>query len=700
MAERIGRYEIKRELGRGGMAAVYLAFDPRFRRQVAVKVLPRQFTHDPRYLARFEQEAQTIATLEHPAIVPVYDFGEHEDAPYLVMRYMAGGNLRARLSGEPLPLQEIASALDRLAPALDHAHELGIIHRDLKPANILFDYEGRPYLADFGIARLAEASHTMTVVGTPAYMSPEQAESKVKLDGRSDVYALGVMLYELLSGVQPYTAETPTGQMLMHVLEPVPDILKANPKLPPEAQKVIEKGMAKDRDERYQSAADLATAVNALLVSEMTAESAPATAPVVAGAAVENRVAEPEAAPLPSEDVPVEAPDEEVVRPETEPERAVSEQEVTPPERVADRGVAAEASSDSVQPVSEPGAEARPSESAATWRDLPIWVWGLAALALLVIVGLGIRFVLPGDPVDETPIAPTLIASVAAAAPIRKGDTTPIGEIIIVEAETPTGETSADADMPPPEAVAGDTWLRLADEMTMVFVPAGSFPMGSDGGNEDELPVHEVALDGFWIDRTEVTNSQYGRCVSEGSCEPSSLVSDGNFNGDDYPVVGVSWFDAEAYCTWTGASLPSEAQWEYAARGPEGPVFPWGDEFDGKRANFCDINCPYDYAQGADDDGFAFTAPVGSYEASASWAGELDMAGNVWEWVNDWYDSDYYANSPARNPQGPESGELKMKRGGAWGSAVESLRSTTRDIGSPDLREDYIGFRCVVASGS
>ena len=147
---------------------------------------------------------------------------------------------------------------------------MGVIHRDLKPGNILFDHRGNPYLADFGIARLAEASQTMTMIGTPAYMSPEQVESELKLDGRSDIYALGVMLYEMLAGAQPYTAETPTGQMLMHVTEPVPDILAIDRDLPPGTQAVIEKAMAKDREERYQTAAELAAAVHGLAAAGET----------------------------------------------------------------------------------------------------------------------------------------------------------------------------------------------------------------------------------------------------------------------------------------------------------------------------------------------------------------------------------------------------------------------------------------------
>jgi serine/threonine-protein kinase len=173
----IGRYQIKKALGRGGMATVHLAHDPRFKREVALKVLPREFLHDPTFHARFEREAQTIAAIEHPAIVPVYDFGEQEGQPFLVMRYMPGGSLADRLSQGPLTIAETAEVMKRLAPALDIAHEKGIIHRDLKPGNILFDQYGEAYLSDFGIVKLAQATTTFTgssVIGTPAYMSPEQ----------------------------------------------------------------------------------------------------------------------------------------------------------------------------------------------------------------------------------------------------------------------------------------------------------------------------------------------------------------------------------------------------------------------------------------------------------------------------------------------------------------------------------------------
>jgi serine/threonine-protein kinase len=204
--EKIGRYEIKNELGRGGMATVYHAHDPHFKRDVALKVLPREFLHDPTFRARFEREAQTIAQLEHPAIVPVYDFGEETGQPYIVMRYMSGGSLADRLRRESLATSEAARIVTRLAPALDEAHSQGIVHRDLKPANILFDQRGDPYISDFGIAKLSQDSATFTgsaIVGTPAYMSPEQARGEKDLDGRSDIYALGVILFEMLTGKRP-----------------------------------------------------------------------------------------------------------------------------------------------------------------------------------------------------------------------------------------------------------------------------------------------------------------------------------------------------------------------------------------------------------------------------------------------------------------------------------------------------------------
>ncbi len=245
------------------MATVYLAHDPRFNRQVAIKVLPRQFTHDPTFRARFEREAQVIANLEHPAIVPVHDFGEEEEQPYLVMRYMPGGSLADLLQQGSLSPNKVAEILMRIAHALDRAHSQGVIHRDLKPGNILFDQYGDPYLADFGIAKLAEATATITgssIIGTPAYMSPEQVKGQ-KLDGRSDIYTLAVIVFEMLTGRQPYEAETPMGQAFKHVLEPVPHILEGNPELPQAVDEVLMRGLAKEPDDRFATAVDFMRAL-------------------------------------------------------------------------------------------------------------------------------------------------------------------------------------------------------------------------------------------------------------------------------------------------------------------------------------------------------------------------------------------------------------------------------------------------------
>lgn len=268
----IGRYEVKAELGRGGMATVFHGYDPRFKRDVAIKVLPREFLHDPSFRARFEREAQTIAALEHAAIVPVYDFGEQSGVPYFVMRLMPGGSLADHLKQKgSLTLPDVSRIFNRLAPALDYAHSKGVIHRDLKPGNILFDQNNDPYLSDFGIAKLTQGSASFTgsaIVGTPSYMSPEQARSDAVVDARSDVYALGAILFELLTGQTPYKGDTPMSVVVKHITEPVPRILSVDPNLPADCETLISKAMAKDPDARYQTAGEFASALETVALNK------------------------------------------------------------------------------------------------------------------------------------------------------------------------------------------------------------------------------------------------------------------------------------------------------------------------------------------------------------------------------------------------------------------------------------------------
>jgi serine/threonine protein kinase len=262
--DKVGRYKIKSELGRGGMATVYRAHDPSSNREVAIKVLPPEMLHNLVTRARFKRELKLVASLEHPAIVPVYDVGEDSDQPFFVMRYMSGGSLAAMIKRERFSLSDAAAIIERLASALDHAHSKGVIHRDIKPDNVLFDAGNNPYLSDFGVAKFTETAVSTTghdVMGTPAYISPEQARGE-NVDHRADIYGLGAILYEMLTGNRPYPGDTVIGVAVQHLNDPIPDILKDRPDLPVEVDAIIKTAMAKDKQQRYDTALDLAVALN------------------------------------------------------------------------------------------------------------------------------------------------------------------------------------------------------------------------------------------------------------------------------------------------------------------------------------------------------------------------------------------------------------------------------------------------------
>jgi formylglycine-generating enzyme required for sulfatase activity len=232
----------------------------------------------------------------------------------------------------------------------------------------------------------------------------------------------------------------------------------------------------------------------------------------------------------------------------------------------------------------------------------------------------------------------------------------------------------------------GSTQVSPIDNMVQVYVPAGSFQMGSDSGNSDEKPVHTVTLDAFWVDQTEVTNKMYALCVGAGECPPPSSTKSytldsyyGNAQYDNYPVIYVSWNNAKAYCEWAGRRLPTEAEWEKAARGTDGRIYPWGDA--APESTMLNFNV-------------GDTTEVGKYPNGASPYGALDMAGNVWEWVNDWYGESYYSNSPSENPQGPDSGQFRALRGGSWNYYDRLVRAASRDWFAPDDFNNNFGFRC------
>jgi serine/threonine-protein kinase len=259
----LGPYKLEAPLGKGGMAAVYRAYQASVKRYVAIKVMAPEVAEQAGFVERFEREAQMIASLEHPHILPVIDYGLADGLHYIVMRYIEGGSLDERMRRKQLSLQECARFLTQIASALDYAHRKGVVHRDLKPNNVLLDSDENSYLTDFGIARLTQSQTRLTatgsVMGTPAYMSPEQAMGR-PVDGRSDIYTLGVMLYEMVLNKLPFAADTPAALIFQHVYERPPAPRSIEPDISDSVALVLDRAMAKSPDARYQLAADLASA--------------------------------------------------------------------------------------------------------------------------------------------------------------------------------------------------------------------------------------------------------------------------------------------------------------------------------------------------------------------------------------------------------------------------------------------------------
>ena len=260
----LGAYRIINRIGQGGMASVYKAYQPSMDRHVAIKVLPGQLAESPEFVTRFQQEARIIARLEHPHILPVFDYGEDNGVTYFVMRYFEAGTLKTKMEAGPLPIQEIDRIFTQLADALGYAHARGIVHRDLKPANALVDADGNLFLTDFGIAKLLESAsprltQTDAIMGTPAYISPEQAQART-VDQRSDIYSLGIILYEMVTGRVPYVADTPLAVILQHVSDPLPlpSIVKSN--ISPAIEQVLLKALAKNPDDRFATTAEFVAA--------------------------------------------------------------------------------------------------------------------------------------------------------------------------------------------------------------------------------------------------------------------------------------------------------------------------------------------------------------------------------------------------------------------------------------------------------
>jgi len=626
----LGRYHILEQLGRGGMATVYKAFDTTLDRHVAVKVIRHEAFPTEKLehmLHRFKREARALARLSHPNIVKVLDSDEEKDIPYLVMAYLPGGTLKQKMQSKPMHWQKAAQLLLPICKALSYAHKEGIIHRDIKPSNILISESDEPMLTDFGIAKIiagdettADLTGTGVGIGTPEYMAPEQGAGQA--DERVDIYGLGVIYYQMVTGRLPYKADTPMAVLLKKNTEPLPSPRQFVPSLPDDVERVLIKALQRDPKHRYQS-------VDAFLT------------------ALENIV----------EGMPI---------------------------------------------TIEKTREGKPV-------PLPL-LYGIAGLAGLIFVSLAAGFLYRSfsEAQTPTPQAQDFSSPPNTDLPIITDD--PASSPVVQETETSN--------------------IASIDGAEMVFIPAGEFLRGASPDNLDELvklcpncpldtledaqPQTTIYLDAFWIDKMEVTNAQFSRFVDETGYRTTAertddysyvqdiglrdfvYVSDADWlhpqggvssiiGRDERAVTQVSWQDAYAYCEWAGKRLPTEAEWEKAARGDDGRLFPWGDS----PPRSGDLN--FDFSPGT-------IVAVGKHPNGASPFGVLDMSGNVWEWVADYYTEGYYGEAPNTNPPGPASGNFRVLRGGSWASEYDPylvfVTTFYRLYNYDYISSDVLGFRC------
>ena len=662
VGKNIGRYHIIELLGQGGMAVVYKAYDTRLERDVAIKVI-RSEAISPEMLAsirrRFEREAKSLAKLKHPYIINIHDYGEYNGSLYLVMEYLPGGTLEKSI-GKEIPYVEAVCLLLPVVKALAFAHEQGIIHRDIKPANILITGNGEPMLSDFGIVKvLEEQSATQLTgtgmgIGTPAYMAPEQWKGKTV--PQTDIYAMGIVLYELITGQKPYTADTPAALAIKQAVEPLPRPKNLVPGLPDKVEHILIKALSKEPGDRYDSMA--------AFVGEL--------------------------------------------------EKLVG-----------------------TQPAVTLTSETTTMDTAAPTRDAPRkgvpvgLIFGLGGtLALMAVVGVVLVILAYFFAYRPWVASNTAGTNTAAAAAEISTWTALIPTLTLTTTETltptntpepthtPTLAQTPTLTLRPTMVYSLETQVWSKDNMVLVYVPEGEFDMGSEDGNPNERPVHTVWLDAFWIDQTEVTNLMYVPFLNEIKNE-LTIYEEEDYKGisyqgevinallcpgwpecgvriqqsgsgytiesgyEEHPATLITWYGAWVYCEWAGRRLPTEAEWEKAARGTDARIYPWGNE----GHLFGLVN--YDFNEQT-------TTAVGSYPDGISPYGALDMAGNALEWVADWYDENYYINSPERNPLGPDSGFLRVARGGSFYTESFEVRAAHRGDVTPKHSWENYGFRCAI----
>ena len=515
------------------MAIVYKAYDTHLDCEVALKVIRLDSLPANRIektLKRFEVEAKRMARLTHANIVRVIDYGDYQGTPYLVMPLLMGGTLKDKM-GRPMNWEQAVRLMIPIIDALAYAHDKGIIHRDIKPSNILITETGIPMLTDFGIAKILDDEETRELtttgmgIGTPEYMSPEQALGET-IDGRSDIYALGVILYELITGRKPFEAATPMAVLVKHAHDPLPRPTEYIPDLPPSIEYTLSKALSKEPDHRYQDMSSLRETLLKMLVAP--------------------------------------------VAPKTVDNINIAE------EKKGNQSDFLEGVNDFLK---------------GNFRDVKWIIFiTLGVLVIVIAIILGKNDLNRQDIAQETEALDTVSTLTMASSSAER---------------TPTLQLT---NVPPDCAKAGDIWIDPTDMSNLVCVPKGDFIMGSRDDNElvrkakktGELLYEEIYIDAYWIDQTEVSVGQFQLFVDETgyvteaeenhtgntmnvientwnvNTKADWLHPHGTNEEEDAanPVTQVTWNDAKAYCEWAGRSLPTEAQWEKAARGTKGYFFP------------------------------------------------------------------------------------------------------------------------------
>lgn len=627
----IGKVRIDKYLAHGGMAEVYLGSHLALERPVAIKVLHSYIEQDPDLLARFQREAKVVAGLRHPNIVQIFDFDTTDGHPYIVMEYLKGPTLATYLRrlherNERIPLHQVARLLKVLTAALDYAHSQGVIHRDIKPGNILLHGKAdeipldqpltndvEAVLTDFGLVRLEHsASQTASgiISGTPAYMSPEQARGG-KTDHRTDIYSLGVVLYEMLAGRVPFEADSTMSIIYMQINESPPSI----PGIPEAIQEVMDRALVKDPNERYQTSREMA--IDFFLGIGMTAE-----AHTIHQAASES-----------------------FKFPKTASKNTMLEKTVSPIGTQAEKVFAESAKfEERVTESTKPeiaATESIKSERAISENALPAAV-----------------------PVKQKPARSPMMIGVAIFSVIcllaAFGGWRVLSGLSIFSNATATSNPEIN---PTTESTASSNPIAIPSAEGMIKIASGSYEVGVSAEDDYHSALQNISLNEFWIDQYQTTNIQYQQYLTEtGSATPVIWPST-----DNYPVRGVTWDQAAAYCTWANKRLPTEAEWEAAGRGPGSSprLYPWGNDptNDGQTLKLPDQD----------------TYEVGTQPSNITASGLYDMVGNVWEWVEE----------PYRSVQEG----YKILRGGRFG-IPQDLAYRLAVMPNDERYVKFAGFRC------